>query len=146
MRPSSRLIVTETEKGSLTFRVPQFRLGPQRAARGGRSVAQLTGCNRKHSTASFLGPTLLSSHVLNPHSLQQLLRKCHISPSPRIISLPLLLQPVLHTAAWRCCCSVAQSRPTLPQPPACTAAWKFPLSVGFTRQAYWSGPPFKPRD
>ena len=43
---------------------------------------------------------------------------------------------------FSCCCSVAESCLTLVTP--WTAAHQAPLSMGFSRQEYWSGLPFPP--
>ena len=50
------------------------------------------------------------------------------------LSAHLILMKVL------CCCLVAKSCPTLLQPHA--VAYQGPLSMGFSRQEYWSGLPF----
>ena len=54
--------------------------------------------------------------------------------------------PCPHNLPWwrrlYCCCSVAESCLTLVTP--WTAAHQAPLSMGFSRQEYWSGLPFPP--
>ena len=42
---------------------------------------------------------------------------------------------------FMCACPVAQPCPTLCDPTDCGSHWA-PLSVGFSRQEYWSGVPF----
>ena len=44
------------------------------------------------------------------------------------------------TFRWSCVCSAPQSSPTLCDPMDC----RVPLSMGFSRQEYWSGLPFPP--
>ena len=48
---------------------------------------------------------------------------------------------LLGAASSSCSCSVAQSRLTLRDPTDCSPP-QAPLSLGFSRQAYWSGLPF----
>ena len=61
-----------------------------------------------------------------------------VSPAPQVDSLPLSHQG--SPAIGVCCVLVTKLSPTLATPR--TVACQAPLSMGFTRQEYWSGFPF----
>ena len=107
-------------------------------------MTQLRGWNRKRSTAELPGShTALLTHAQPSHPAAASEEASHLTKSKS--KAPSFFSYKLYSTQ-RPGVVAAQLRPSLPQPPPCTAARKAPLSVGFPRQAYWSGRPFKPTD